>query len=66
MSRLYRPMMFLSSRVLVPSLPPDRLAIAQALSIDVVISRVYGGGGDADAVFKHDLHRGSTTTRTPP
>ena len=54
---------FVFTAVLVAGLTP--VAPARALSADLVISQVYGGGGNAGATYTHDFvelfNRGSTT-----
>ena len=53
---------FISAFALVAALAP--VAPAQALSADVVISQVYGGGGNSGATYTHDyvelFNRGTT------
>ncbi len=53
---------FISAFALVAALAPG--LPAQAVSTDVVISQVYGGGGNSGAVYTHDFvelfNRGST------
>ena len=46
---------------LVPFAGPP--GIAQAISTDIVISQVYGGGGNTGAPYKNDLMEPTTSAR---
>ena len=51
--------------LMLGALPGTSVRQAQALSADIVISQVYGGGGNASAVYTHDFielfNRGTST-----
>ena len=62
---LFRPALRRSLSALSAALPLAFLAFAAPASAAVVISQVYGGGGNSGATFKHDFieifNAGSTT-----
>ncbi len=57
--------LFLSSTLLIPVVALVPVQAAHALSPDLVISQVYGGGGNATASYRNDFielfNRGTTT-----